>query len=130
MVRDANRYLAEQEPWKIKDDPVRQGTILHVALQVVDDAKTLLTPFLPNSSNKIHEMLGGQGVWSGMPEIREVDELAAGVPTRSSPATTTTAAPLGAPPIRSGTPLAPPKPLFAKLDPKIVDEELARLEDK
>nr|BFE83722.1 hypothetical protein GCM10020093_063230 [Planobispora longispora] len=74
VVRDANRYLAEQEPWKIKDDPARVGSILHVALQVVDDAKTLLTPFLPNSSNKIYSMLGGTGVWSGMPELQEVAE--------------------------------------------------------
>src|SRR5262249_22379476 len=47
VVREANKYLAEQEPWKIKDDPERQGSILHVALQVVDDVKTLLTPFVP-----------------------------------------------------------------------------------
>ena len=31
-------------------------------------------------------------------------------------------------PIRPGTPLSAPTPLFRKLDPKIVDEELARLE--
>jgi methionyl-tRNA synthetase len=27
----------------------------------------------------------------------------------------------------AGTPLAPPKPVFRKLDPSVVDEELARL---
>ena len=31
-------------------------------------------------------------------------------------------------PIRPGTPLGAPTPLFAKLDPSVVDEELARLE--
>jgi methionyl-tRNA synthetase len=31
-------------------------------------------------------------------------------------------------PIRPGTPLAPPVPLFTKLDPAVADEELARLE--
>ena len=31
-------------------------------------------------------------------------------------------------PIEAGPPLAPPKPVFSKLDPSIVDEELARLE--
>ena len=30
-------------------------------------------------------------------------------------------------PIEVGRPLAPPKPVFRKLDPSIVDEELARL---
>jgi methionyl-tRNA synthetase len=127
VVRDTNKYLADQEPWKIKDDPERQGSILHVALQIVDDVKTLLTPFLPASTNKIFEMLGGEGVWSGMPEIREVDEE--GGP--SYPVITGDyggAAKWEHRPIKAGTPLAPPKPLFAKLDNKIVDEELARLE--
>ncbi|SDH19989.1 methionyl-tRNA synthetase [Sinosporangium album] len=126
VVREANRYLAEQEPWKIKDDPERQGSILHVALQVVDDAKTLLTPFLPGSSNKVHSMLGGEGVWSGMPEIQEVDEEGGS----SYPVITgdyRDNARWEHRPIKAGIPLAPPARLFTKLDPKIVDEELDRL---
>ncbi|MER5626621.1 methionine--tRNA ligase [Streptosporangium sp. NPDC002544] len=126
VIREANRYLAEQEPWKIKDNPERVKTILHVALQVVDDAKTLLTPVLPNSSNKIYAMLGGTGVWAGMPEIQEV----ADEDGRSYPIITGSydgAARWESVPIRVGTPLSPPTPLFVKLDPKIVDEELARL---
>jgi methionyl-tRNA synthetase len=31
-------------------------------------------------------------------------------------------------PLRAGTPLATPAPLFTKLDTAVVDEELARLE--
>ncbi|MER5646208.1 methionine--tRNA ligase [Streptosporangium sp. NPDC002524] len=126
VIREANRYLAEQEPWKIKDDPARVKTILHVALQVVDDAKTLLTPVLPNSSNKIYAMLGGTGVWSGMPEIQEVTDDDG----RTYPIITGSydgAARWESSPIRVGSPLAPPTPLFVKLDPKIVEEELARL---
>ncbi|SNT61117.1 methionyl-tRNA synthetase [Streptosporangium subroseum] len=126
VIREANKYLAEQEPWKIKDNPARVKTILHVALQVVDDAKTLLTPVLPNSSNKIYAMFGGTGVWSGMPEIQEVTDEDG----RSYPIITGSyegAARWESTPIRVGTPLAPPTPLFTKLDPKIVDEELARL---
>ncbi|GAA4203088.1 methionine--tRNA ligase [Streptosporangium oxazolinicum] len=126
VIREANRYLAEQEPWKIKDDPARVKTILHVALQVVDDAKTLLTPVLPNSSNKIYAMLGGTGVWSGMPEIQEVTDDDG----RTYPIITGSydgAARWESTPIRVGSPLAPPVRLFVKLDPKIVEEELARL---
>ncbi|MET8052818.1 methionine--tRNA ligase [Streptosporangium sp. NPDC005286] len=126
VIREANRYLAEQEPWKIKDNPERVKTILHVALQVVDDAKTLLTPVLPNSSNKIYAMLGGTGVWAGMPEIQEVTDEDG----RSYPIITGSydgAARWESVPIRVGTPLSPPTPLFVKLDPKIVAEELARL---
>ena len=61
MVTAANRYLSDQEPWKRKDDPDRRDTILHTALQVVQDANTLLTPFLPHASQKVHEALGGSG---------------------------------------------------------------------
>ena len=52
------------------------GTILHIALQVVDDCKTLLTPFLPSSSGAVHALLGGErrGEWAPMPQVVEVDE--------------------------------------------------------
>ena len=57
-----------------ESDPERMRTVLHVTLQAVADAKTLLTPFLPRSSQAVHEMLGGAGDWSGMPRIETVDE--------------------------------------------------------
>ncbi len=127
VVREANKYLADQAPWKLKDDPDRQRSILYVALQIVDDAKTLLTPFLPSSSNKVYKMLGGEGTWSSMPELREVEEEGG----RPYPVITGTyeddVATWESRPIRPGTPLSAPTPLFTKLDPKIVDEELARL---
>ena len=78
VVAAANRYLSDQEPWKRKDDPDRRDTILHTALQVVQDANTLLTPFLPHAAQQVHEALGGAGVWAAQPEIREVDELGDG----------------------------------------------------
>jgi methionyl-tRNA synthetase len=59
---EANKYFSEQAPWKLREaDPERMRTVLHVALQLVDDGKTLLTPFLPRSSQKVYEMLGGPG---------------------------------------------------------------------
>src|SRR6478609_4972755 len=61
VVGLANKYISESEPWKLRDNPERQGTILHTALQVVDDAKTLLTPFLPHSAQQVFEALGGRG---------------------------------------------------------------------
>src|ERR1700690_340610 len=75
VTADANKYLSDQAPWKLREsDPERMRTICHVALQLVDDAKTLLTPFLPGSSQKVYEMLGGEGVWSAMPRIDEGNE--------------------------------------------------------
>ncbi len=129
-LSEANKYLSDQAPWKLREtDPDRMRTICHVALQLVDDGKTLLTPFLPRSSQKVAEMLGSGQPWSGMPRLEEVDED--GGPTY--PVVTgdyRTAARWGSEPIRPGTPVAPPVPLFAKLDPSVVDEELARLESK
>ncbi|MFS2292686.1 MAG: methionine--tRNA ligase [Actinomadura sp.] len=128
VVRDANRYLSDQAPWKLKDDPARVQSILYTALQVVDDAKSLLTPFLPKSSQKVYEMLGGRGVWSGMPEIETVSEEG-GPDYRVLTGDYATEARWESTPIKPGVPLTKPTPLFKKLDPSIVDEELARLEN-
>ncbi len=130
VVAEANRYLSDQAPWKIKDDPARLGTILHVALQVVSDCNTLLTPFLPHSAQKIHELLGGTGVHAPMPDIVEVDDLDGGPGYPILTGDYARGARWESRPVVAGTPLAPPKPVFKKLDPSIVDEELARLEGK
>jgi methionyl-tRNA synthetase len=128
VVFSANKYLSEHEPWKLKNsDPDRMASVLHVALQLVDDAKTLLTPFLPHASQKVHELLGGTGTWSAMPEIHEVDEEG-GAPypvlTGDHAAAQAT---WESRPIAVGTELAAPTPLFVKLDPSVIDEELGRL---
>ena len=127
---EANKYLSDQAPWKLREtDPERMRTICHVALQLVDDGKTLLTPFLPRSSQKVAEMLGRGGPWAGMPRIEEVDEDGGPV----YPVITgdyRAAARWASEPVTPGTRLAAPVPLFAKLDPSVVDEELARLESK
>ncbi len=130
-LAEANKYLSDQAPWKLREsDPVRMRTICHVALQLVDDGKTLLTPFLPRSSQKVFEMLGGSGVWSGMPRLEEVSEDGGPRYPVITGDYAGAAARWASAPLRPGTPLSPPVPLFAKLDPSVVDEELARLERK
>jgi methionyl-tRNA synthetase len=130
VVAAANKYLSDTEPWKLRtSDPERMATVLHVALQVVDDAKTLLTPFLPSSSTRVHEMLRGPGRWAAMPQLVEVaEETAVGSPSYSVlTGDYDTGARWESTPIDVGRELAPPTPVFAKLDPSVVDEELARL---
>jgi methionyl-tRNA synthetase len=129
VVADANRYLSDQAPWKLKEDPGRRDTVLHTALQAIKDCNALLTPFLPHSSQRVHELLGGTGVWSVAPQVQEVTDLDDGSPypiitgSYGEGQAVWASTPLPPP----GTPLAPPKPVFTKLDPSIVDEELARL---
>jgi len=118
VVTAANRYLSDQEPWKRKDDPDRRDTILHTALQVVQDANTLLTPFLPHSAQQVHEALGGNGVWAAQPEVRQVPELGEGpgYPVLMGEYAGEQAR-WASTPVESGRPLAKPTPIFAKLDP-------------
>ncbi|MDR0435926.1 MAG: methionine--tRNA ligase [Propionibacteriaceae bacterium] len=120
IVGLANQYLSQQEPWKLKDDPARRDTVLHVALQVVQDANTLLTPFLPHAAQRVYELLGGVGVWAAQPEIKYVDE---GEGTARYAILTgdyrQQAAKWESTPIAVGTPLTKPTPLFVKLDEKL-----------
>ncbi|MGH3738809.1 MAG: methionine--tRNA ligase [Micromonosporaceae bacterium] len=129
VVAEANKYLSDQAPWKLKsdEDKPRQATVLYVALQVVDDCKTLLAPFLPHSSQKVYELLGGTGVFAPMPEIVKVPDLDGGPDYPILTGDYDTGARWESVPIEAGRKLEPPKPIFKKLDPSIVDEELARL---
>jgi methionyl-tRNA synthetase len=133
-VAEANKYFSEQAPWKLRtSDPERMRTVLHVTLQAIADAKTLLTPFLPRSSQAVHEMLAGAGEasaagWSGMPRIETVDEEGApSYPVITGDYDTTFR--WESRPVVPGTPLAVPAPLFKKLDDSVVEEEIDRLGD-
>jgi methionyl-tRNA synthetase len=129
-VGEANKYFSEQAPWKLRtEDPERMRTVLHVTLQAIADAKTLLTPFLPRSSQAVHQMLGGAGEWSGMPRIETVaEEGAPSYPVITGDYDSTFR--WESRPVTAGTPLSTPAPLFTKLDQSVVDEEIARLAEK
>jgi methionyl-tRNA synthetase len=102
--------------------------ILHTALQAISDCNTILAPFLPHSAQQVHTMLGRDGVLAPSPELREVDDLDGGPSYPVLTGDYTTAARWQSEPIPTGVEVAPPTPLFTKLDPSIVDEELARME--
>jgi methionyl-tRNA synthetase len=128
VVAAANKYFSEQAPWKLREsDPERFGTILHVALQAVDDCKTLLTPFLPHSSDTVHGLLGNDEIWSGMPELREVSQDGGPGYNVLMGEYDKAAARWESRPLVAGTRLAVPTPVFKKLEQSIVDDELARL---
>lgn len=57
LARLGNKYLADQEPWKvIKTDLERVKTIMFVALQIAGALAVLSEPFLPFTSEKMKQM--------------------------------------------------------------------------
>ena len=136
LVTEANRYLSETEPWKLKapEDRERLGAVLHTAAQAVSDCRTLLSPFLPHSAQQVHEVMGGTGTVSPMGRLEEVTDL--DDPDRSYPVITgdyrvgQNLAAWRSEPIVPGTAVGKPTPVFTKLDESIVEEELARMRDE
>ena len=106
LAGEANRYLDSKAPWKtLKDDRQTTATVLWVALSVISCLKVMLSPFLPFSSRKLHEMMGfpddveRQGWrWSGTTDY-----------------------------LPPGQQLAEPAPLYTKLDEAVVEQEASRL---
>ena len=142
LVGEANKYVADTQPFKLKgDDPetqARLATVLHTLAQAVADLNLMLSPFLPHAANDVDRVLGGSGRIAPMPRIEEVDELdpdhlpeafdgRSGYPIITGDYE-------GAPtwerhPVTVGTPVAKPAPVFTKLDESIVEAELARYAD-
>ena len=134
VVGEVNKYLTVTEPYKMKDDSQRDrlATVLHVAVQCVLDCNTMLAPFLPHSSNKVWQVLGGEGEFMPMPRVEQVEDLdpddGAGLgfyPIITGDYSATP--PWRHRPIEVGTRIEKPSPVFTKLDPAVVDVELERL---
>ncbi len=102
LAQEGNRYLDGKAPWKtVKQDRVAAATACYVTLGAISCLKTVLYPFLPFSSQKLHRMLGFQGTvaeagWTIQPVV-------------------------------PGQELPKPEALFIKLDDSIVEEETAKL---
>ncbi len=91
-----NVYLNEKEPWKtVRQDLPGTATTLHTALSAINGIKTGLYPFLPHTSQTIHEMLGQPGSVREQGWVRTV--------------------------VMPGVPLDKPEPLFRKAE--LVDPE-------
>ncbi len=128
-VGEVNKYVSDNEPWKLKgeDERERLATILHVTAQAVADCNLILAPFLPHAANAVDRVLGGAGDVAPMPVIEEAEDLDGG-PSYPILTGDYTAIPRWErKPIVPGTPIEKPTPIFTKLDPSVVDEELARL---
>jgi methionyl-tRNA synthetase len=130
LSAQVNRYLGDQEPWKlIDDDRERAGTITWVALQCLADLRLIMAPFLPFSSEKVNRWLGFESPIAPMPFFDEAadDDGTHHSVLRGRYMTEVTWGPQRLAP---GTPIAKPEVLFAKLEPSVVDEELSRMEER
>jgi methionyl-tRNA synthetase len=102
LAQEANRYLDEKSPWKtIKQDADSAASALYTAIVVISALKTVMYPFLPFSSQKVHEYLGFEGSVQASGWKLEIP-----------------------PP---GQSLRPPEVLFTKLDDSIVAAEQQRM---
>jgi methionyl-tRNA synthetase len=130
LARAVNGYVNDQAPWALLDgDRERAATVLYTCLRCVNDLKTMFTPFIPFSSQTLHELLGHDGYLAGPLEFREVGDEGDHhlVLTGDYASWVGSWGPGELPP---GQPLREPRPLFPKLDPgKVEAEELRRMED-
>jgi len=102
LAQEANRYLDNKAPWKkINEDRDSAASSVFTVIGVISCLKTVLYPFLPFSSERLHSLLGF--------EDRLQDRGWAFVIPQA------------------GQKLPPPEHLFAKLDDKIVEKESALL---
>lgn len=132
-VGDVNKYVTDTEPFKLKGEDQRErlATVLHTLIQCVSDLNTILAPFLPHASNRVHAFIGGEGEFMPMPVVEQVQGLDEGDKDRTYPIITgeySTTPRWESRPVTVGAPIAKPTGVFVKLDEAVVDEELARLE--
>ena len=63
VARLGNKYLADEEPWKlIKTNPDRVHTIMYNAIQIAAGLAVLCEPFLPFTSQKLRTYLNCQNL--------------------------------------------------------------------
>jgi methionyl-tRNA synthetase len=107
-VRRANQYFDAEQPWRTAlAEPSRARDTLFTCVQMIANLAQLLSPYLPFSSAEIRGFLGQPP----LPDQADHTNTAAWQYCV----------------IAAGTPLHSPKPLFARIDPKQIVEELDRL---
>ncbi len=82
VARLGNKYMTEQEPWKVqKTNPERTAVILHHCIQVAGICSVVLEPFIPRTAKKLQGAFGvNNAVWASasadmIPAGRELNGL-------------------------------------------------------
>ena len=73
IARLGNKYLADNEPWKIKNDnPKRVEEILNVSFVIVSYLAVISEPFIPFTSKKLKDMIGLKEVhWKDLDNLKD-----------------------------------------------------------
>jgi methionyl-tRNA synthetase len=127
LASTVNQYLDQMAPWKeIKTDKVEAGKTIYTAIRLIDSIKTLISPILPFTSERLHNFLGYEDPLFGSQKV-EIFEDSLGehsvlhyYPLNSSGRWEPSH-------IEPGIYLKKPEPLFQKLDDAIIEEERGRL---
>ena len=71
IARIGNKYLADTEPWKIKNEnPERVEQILKTSFEIVSYLAVLSEPFIPYTSKKLKKMIGiNKSEWSDLDNL-------------------------------------------------------------
>ena len=71
IARIGNKYLADTEPWKIKNEnPERVEQILKTSFEIVSYLAVLSEPFIPFTSEKLKKMIGlNKSEWSNLDNL-------------------------------------------------------------
>ncbi|WHA39899.1 methionine--tRNA ligase [Agrobacterium larrymoorei] len=81
VVSETDRYFAGQEPWALKKtDPERMGTVLYVTAEVVRQIGILLQPFMPQSCEKLLDLVAAPADKRDFTALGEAGRLVPGTP--------------------------------------------------
>jgi methionyl-tRNA synthetase len=128
LATAVNQYLDQTSPWsEIKKDKGEAAKTIYTALRAIDSLKVLFAPFLPFTSQKLHEYLGYDTPLFGEQYTEEVeDSLGTHNILRYRDANALEPR-WKRSKLEPNQALQEPGPLFKKLEESVTEEERARL---
>ena len=127
VARLGNKYLADEEPWKvIKDNPERVKTQMYVALQIAGALSVLAEPFLPFTSEKLKRILNATP--SSISTFGIVDETAVLAEARNNSSLSWNDISENSDLIPSGHKIGEAELLFAKIEDEEIQKQIEKLE--
>ena len=127
IASEVNKYLDTTAPWTaIKTDKQAAGRAVYTAMRAINSLKILFAPFIPFTSEKLHQYLGNtQPLFGSQSIVSETDSLGTHTILRYNPENTSEKWLPSK--LEAGQLFNKPLPLFKKLDSSIVEEERSRL---